>query len=472
MTTFKQAVQQSPQTTLTTNGMVTLEHSGNPLVDLFGSIGSARGKDMSLAFARAYAEDADLAMKVLFWARDARDGAGERETFRNLLKSLELSHPESIIKNLRFIPEVGRTDDLLIFTTPKVKLAAFGYYVHQLREGNALFGKWAPRKGQIANELRKYLNFTPKQYRRMIVDLSDTVEQDMCAKNWGEINYSHVPSVAASRYMKAFSKNDSVRYAEWKQGLATGETKVNSSVLYPYQVIKSVNHGDQDVALAQWESLPNYLGDNKILPMVDVSGSMTSQVGGQRGVGLTCLEVAVSLGLFCADKQVGAFKDCFLNFSSKPRIQVLTGNLLSKLAQMNRSEWEMSTNIKAAFDEILRVAAKHNVQQDEMPSALIIFSDMQFNYAVVGNKSVGAFDLAKAKFAEAGYVLPKVVFWQLNAKSNGFGNSPVEFHESGTALVSGFSPNLMKSILAGKSFTPYDIMMETIGVEKYKDIVA
>ena len=471
MTTFAQAVQTTLTPNLTANGMVTLDHSGDPATTLFFAIGSSRGKDLTGAFARAYAAEPDVAMKILFWARDAREGAGERETFRKILQNLEITQVDSLMKNLALVPEHGRWDDLLVFTTPTVKLAAYDVIARALRAGNGLAGKWMPRRGPIANELRKYLNYTPKAYRQLLVSLTKVVEQQMCAREWDQINYSHVPSVASSRYMKAFTKHDKDRYQEWKEGLKDGTTKVNSSVLYPYDVIKSVNYGDRDVALAQWEALPNYLGDDKILPMVDVSGSMSCSVGGQKGVGLTCMDVAISLGLYIADKQQGAFKDCWLTFTGDSRIDVLQGDLLSKMSQFRRNVG-YDTNIESAFRSILQLATQNNLSADEMPKYLLVLSDMEFNPAWAGGVSLGAFDLAKTMFEAAGYELPKLVWWNLNARPDAIGNSPVRFDQRGTAMVSGFSPSIMKSILAAKNFTPRDIMLETVITERYRNITA
>lgn len=471
MGTFAQAVQNTMQPSLTANGMLTNQSSLDPNVDLFFAIGASRGKDLTGAFARAYAAEPDVAMKILFWARDARGGAGEREIFRKILQNLEVNQPDSLMRNLALVSEYGRWDDLLVFKTPRFKLAAYDLIARALRGGNGLAAKWMPRKGEIANELRKYLNFTPKQYRKMLVELTKVVETQMCAKAWDQINYDHVPSVAANRYQKAFGKRDAVRYAAWKEGLKNGTSKVNASVLYPYDVIKAVEHGDRAVALAQWEALPNYLGDDAILPMVDVSGSMSCPVGGQKGVGLTCMQVAISLGLYVADKQKGAFKDMWLTFTSDSHIDILKGDLLAKINQVRRNVG-YDTNLESAFRSILQVAVQNRVPAEEMPKYLLVLSDMEFNAAWAGGVSLGAFDLAKRMFEAAGYELPKLVWWNLNARPDATGNSPVRFDQRGTAMVSGFSPSIMKSILAARNFSPRDVMLETIMAERYQAVKA
>ena len=250
MTTFAQAVQNTLQPSVTTNGMATNQSSLDPCVDLFFAIGASRGKDLTGAFARAFAAEPDVAMKILFWARDAREGAGEREIFRQILRNLEVNAPDSLARNIALIPEYGRWDDGFVFETPQFKVAYAHLITRALRNGDGLCAKWMPRKGPVANELRKYLNYTPKQYRKMLVELTKVVETQMCARAWDQINYDHVPSVAANRYQKAFNKRDAVRYTEWKAGLKTGASKVNSAVLYPYDVVKAVEYGDRDVALA------------------------------------------------------------------------------------------------------------------------------------------------------------------------------------------------------------------------------
>lgn len=471
MGNFALAMKNTMQPSLTANGMLTNQSSLDPNVDLFFAIGSSRGRDITGAFARAYAAEPDVAMKILFWARDIRGGAGEREIFRQVLRNLEISQPDSLMRNLPLIPEYGRWDDLLGFSTPRFKMASYSLIAGALALGNGLAAKWCPRKGPIAKELRKYLNMSPLTYRKLIVGLSNTVETKMCANTWDEINYDHVPSVAASRYQKAFNRRDGARYASWKEGLKTGESRVHASALYPYDVLKAVDNGDREVALAQWEALPNYLGDNGILPMVDVSGSMACPVNGQKGSGLTCMQVAISLGLYLADKQTGAFKDMWLTFTRDSHIDILKGNLLAKINQMRRNVG-YDTNLEGAFRSILQVAVKNNVAAEDMPRYLVVLTDLEFNSYNIGGNTLGAFELAKQMFEQAGYGLPKLVWWNLNARPDATGNVPVKFDQTGSALVSGFSPSIMKSILAGDEFTPRGIMLETVMAERYQAVRA
>jgi hypothetical protein len=465
MNAFVEAVKSVPVESRTANGMKTFDSSKSDLVDLFFAIGASRGKDLSTQFARALAQDETLALRLLMWARDVRGGAGEREVVRKILLNLEKTNPKALARLIPHLAEFGRWDDLLIFKTKEVKAQAFTLIGDALRASNGLAAKWMPRQGPLAAEIRTFFGMSPKFYRKSLVSLSKTVEQNMCAKDWDGINYSHVPSLAAARYQKAFAKNDPVGYAEYKAKLVSGDAKVNASAVYPYDVIKSHKFGgDATVVQAQWDALPNYIGDELVLPMCDVSGSMSCPVGGNAN--LTCMDVCVSLGLYLADKNTGPFKDMFLTFSTKSKIEILKGNLLSKLAQLQRAEWDMSTNLHAAFDTVLDFAVKGKVDAKDMPKYVLIMSDMEFNACAKHDDS--AMQMIARKYEAAGYTVPNIVFWNLNARA---GNVPVKHDKKGVALVSGFSPAIMKSILSAESLDPVNVMLATINSPRYAVIV-
>lgn len=465
MNAFVEAVKTVPKTVRTDNGMKTLESSMSDLVDLFFAVGASRGKDLSTQFARALAQDETLALRMLAWARDVRGGAGEREVVRKILLNLEKTNPKALARILPHLAEFGRWDDLLIFTSKEVKAKAFTLIGDALRERNGLAAKWMPRQGALAAEIRTFFGMSPKFYRKSLVNLSKTVEQNMCAQDWTGIEYGHVPSVAAARYQKAFKKHDEAGYNAYKAKLVTGEAKVNAAAVYPYDVIKSHKFGgDATVIQAQWDALPNYIGDELVLPMCDVSGSMSTPVGGNAN--LTCMDVCVSLGLYLADKNTGPFKDMFLTFSAKSKIEILKGDLLSKLAQLQRADWDMNTNLNAAFEEVLRVAKAGKVSANDMPKYVLIMSDMQFDQCARHDDS--AMQMIERKYSEAGYTVPNIVFWNLNAKA---GQAPVKFDKKGTALVSGFSPAILKSILAAEELDPTSVMMATLNSPRYSVIV-
>ena len=452
--------------TLTENGMVTNPTTLNKCVDLFFSIGAMRGKSKDTVvslFNEAYKENPLIASKLLFWSRDVRSGAGERQIFRDIVTHLTTTSPQTVRKNIGLIPEFGRWDDVLVLVGTELEDDMFILIKDSLTNGDALCAKWMPRKGDVANRLRKLFRFTPKEYRKMLVNLTNVVESKMCAKDWESIDYSKLPSLASSRYQKSFVKNDTERYDEYKKALIDGTAKVNAGAVYPYDIIKSINQGgDTIVSEKQWESLPNWMEDSneRILPVVDVSGSMCCPAGGNDN--LSCMDVAISLGMYISERNEGNFKDAFVTFSNNPQLQYLTGGLKERLNKLRRSDWGMSTDLEAVFNLILNQAKTYNIPQDKMPTKIMILSDMQFNQAT--RSDLGSQSMIESMYEVAGYKKPDIIYWNLNARGSNF---PVEFNKNGTALVSGFSPSILKPLLSGKNMTPESIMMDTVNDERY-----
>lgn len=481
MGSFKSAVQDTEIRSFTENGMETLASSLNANVDLFFMIGASRGNDISVQFERAYGENRELALRILLWARDVRGGLGERETFRSLLKHLERLHPQDAEQLLPAVAEMGRWDDLLVFETQDLREKAFGLIAHALEEENGLCAKWMPRvtkprkkdgvrpqpteerarQNALAEELRRFLGLDPKAYRTLLSTLSNTVEQRMCAQDWDGIEFGKLPSIASARYQNAFSKHAAVQYQAYKDRLASGEEKVNAGAIYPHNVLTAMKQGDVQVSAAQWEALPNFLGDDRLLAMADVSGSMDQPVGNNKK--LRCMDISIALGLYMADKQDGPFKDMLLTFDSNPKFQVLQGDIVSKMHQVRDMNWGGNTNLEAAFRLILQVAMEKKVRQKDMPKYLVILSDMEFDQADRGFGT--AFETLAMLYEAAGYKMPKVVFWNLAARED---NVPVRYDEKGVALVSGFSPAVLSAILGAKQFDPKGIMLEAVMNDRYE----
>lgn len=469
MNTFVSAVQN--QSARTDNGMRARKSTASACVDFFFKAGASRGKDITKEFVAALVENEEVALRIALWLRDVRGGAGERDLFRQIMKYLEKNRPELVAKMLPKVPEVGRWDDVLIFENTKLKHQAFNMLGDALRAKNGLAAKWTPRKGELAVEIRQYFGMSPKFYRKSLVELTKVVEQDMCAGNWDAINFSHVPSVASARYKKAFYRHTE-KYAAYVAALVKGEdptVKVNAGAVYPYDVLKGVvgsyrsgyNETELNLIVKQWEALENFVGDANVLPLVDVSGSMACAAGGNAN--LSCMNVAISLGLYLADKNEGKFKDTFLTFSSDPELMHLKGNIVQKCQQMASSNWGMSTDLVKAMDKILKTAKEGKVPQEEMPQMLLILSDMQFNQCASFDDS--AMEMIARKYEAAGYDMPRIVFWNLNSRDN----VPAKFDESGVALISGFSPAIMKAVLSGNTdqFTPENIMLRAVMVPRY-----
>lgn len=471
MNTLSNAIKN--QKTTTTNGMKARKQTGSACVDLFFKIGAMRMQDPIPLFTSALVENEEKAIRILLHARDIQKGMGERQIFRDILLFLENTNSNLLTKILYKIPELGRWDDLLIFKTEDIKIKSYSLIKNSLLiEKNSLCAKWMPRekssKKAIAKELMNFLNTNSRSYRKLLSSLTKVVESKMCKNDWDNINFSHVPSVASNIYRKAFNRHTS-KYKEYVEKLVKNDSsvKINANAIFPHDIIKGKmrNFGIDGTGLnsmiAQWNALPSYMNDANALAIVDTSLSMFTKVS--RNSDLMAIEVAVSLGLYCADKNTGNFKDLFFTFSDNSELNVLEGNIAQKIDQMMKSNWGGSTNIEAALKKLLSIATEGKVNNSEMPKMLIILSDMQFNYCT--KFDVSAFKMIKKMYKESGYEIPNIVFWNLNS----YENVPVKFDKSGVALVSGFSTNILKSILKVEmdSFTPEGIMNNTIMSSRY-----
>ena len=425
--------------TTTTNGAVTNKTSGKECLDLFTRIGNMRYDDRLRIledFDKAYQDDKQLATQVLFWARAARIGSGERKTFHTVLREIGKTSPDFISDNAKTIAGLGYWKDLIeYFHIPKV----ISVFAQAIRDKDRLACKWAPRKCAV---LRDELGFTNREYRKWLKRYSETVEQVMSEKEWKDINYSSVPGSAMRKYSRAFTKQDSKRFDEWKNDKTT---KASVSATYPHEVLKC-----DDAALADkmWDNLPDFLEESEenILPMIDTSGSMFGEP----------LAIAISLGMYLAERSKGEFNDMFLTFDESPQLVKIVGDdVQTRLSNISQAEWGMNTDFEKAYMHILRVAKKHNVMKDSMPSMLLVLSDMQFDDS---QRNMPHFNHMKEEYEKAGYELPKIVFWNLECHYG----TPAKCSDDSVAMVSGYSPSIMKAILNAEEFNPISVMMEAL----------
>lgn len=458
----------------TTNGMPTNLSTGSALVDLFGKIGSMRmstNAEIIKVYSRAFAVEPLLALKTLFWVRDVRGGAGERKVFRVIAKHLAEQHTDAMKQNITLIPEFGRWDDLLVFFgTPLEKKAlwlikdglsgsvnADGSY----NPADNLCKKWMPRKGAHMKKICAFLQITQKEYRALVK--SDTVESKMSVGDWEGIQYKFVPSVAFARYAKAFGKHGAKAFRSFMD-IPEAVAEIKAGTLFPYDVIRTLEAGGDDVAQAQWNALPNYVKEGeRILPVVDTSGSMTwFTVAGK----VTGLDVAVGLGLYVAERNLGVFKDHFITFSSNPTLQTVGGTLRERINQLRSQMWQAGTDLDAVFHLILKQARKHNVPESEMPTKIMIISDMEFNNGTSGKTAHGMID---ELYASAGYKRPSIVYWNLCGRE---GNNPVRWDDEGTLFISGFSPAILNTALTGEEDmrTPMEMTLDTLNQERYNSV--
>ncbi len=468
MNSFVQSA--SNPVTVTENGAVAFSNTSDALVDAFFQLPASRANGESSQtelFEAALRQNPELALRLALWLRDVRGGAGERATFRTILKWLDKNTPELVARIAHKIPEVGRWDDLLVLE--RNQSVAFSLIQAALNEGNALCAKWMPREKssgrKLAVKLRQFMGLTPRQYRKKLVDATNVVETKMCAGQWKDINFSHVPSRALSLYKDAFERHDTERFSKWVNAAVVGDVKVNASAIFPQDVIKDLEYSQGiavDAMFAQWNALPNYMNGSRVLPVIDVSGSMTCSVGGSAD-GVSCMHAAISLGLYCASKNQGDFKNVVSTFSAQPNLvkidEITDGASLKRAYTKTKGlDWGMTTNLDLTFVHILDHARRHNVPNEDMPTTVVIFSDMQFDECGV----LTGLDMIRENYARSGYTVPNIVFWNLRSTSN----APAKFNEHGVALVGGFSPAVFDSVLSGE-LRPDRVMMNTLMRPRY-----
>lgn len=480
--------------TRTANGAKAFASTKSFVLDLFSLGGAYRNRseeDIKKLFSKAFAENPLLAMKTLFYLRDITQGQGERRFFRVVLKYLALHHPEALRKNLHLIPKFGRYDDLWVLLETDLKDDVIDLVRKQLSldknvDHPSLLGKWLPSLNASSYKTKKYakiiqeeLRLTPRQYRKLLSSLRkkiDIVETKLTERDYESIDYSKLPSRAGLVYRKAFLRNDRERYQAYLDSLSKGKANINTKTLYPYDIVHKALQGyngrnvwnwysreltQQEIQLldAQWNNLPDFIGERKenSIAVVDTSGSMNGRP----------MEVAISLGIYLAERNKGVFHNHFFTFSDRPKLQQIVGsNIVEKVRNLSDSEWGGSTNVEAVFRKILDVAVRNNLPQDEMIGKVIIISDMQFNYCTRG-VDTHIFKQLEKDFNEAGYKMPLLTFWNVNAFQS---NTQFTMNENGVELVSGFSPSIFKNVLSNVSKTPYELMLEVIDSDRYAEV--
>lgn len=484
--------------TYTENGAVTLWSTGSCCVDMFSRIGAMRSADereITDTFAKAYIEDPDLAMKILFYARDVRGGLGERRVFRVIMKWLVRYYPETVIKNIAFVPEYGRYDDLIELADTDCRDQVIAFVREQLEEDLAalekgeavsLLAKWLPsvnasgaetvRRGKL---VARALGMSDAKYRKTLSRLRAAIriiENNLREKDYS-FDYEKQPSKAMFKYREAFIRNDHDRYTEFLGKVRRGQAKLNTSTLMPYDIIApivdwdrcgcSLEHQmiDPDQRLAidtSWDALEDFADDSNALAVIDSSGSM---YGG--GDPLPAA-VAVSLGLYFAERNKGAFRNHFITFSSSPQLVEIRGkDIVDKTLFCESFNEVANTDIQKVFELILETAVENRLPQSQLPSTLYIISDMEFDYCT-RNAEMTNFEYARKLFISNGYRLPQLVFWNVQSRNR---QVPVTVNEQGVVLVSGCTPRIF-SMAASGDLDPYEFMMKVIESGRYDKITA
>lgn len=439
--------------TYTTNGALSNATTKSACLDFFACAGNH--SDFSAQFWAAYEEDAYLATRILLWSRDCRGGSGAKATFKAVLKQMAKKNMTLLQSLFPYIPEFGSWKD--VFTCFPVPYDWMKDMVASRlkNEGeHSLLCKYFPRKGPWFGSLREKMIMSQSGFRHYIVSRSATVEQEMCAQKWENINYSTVPSRAGMLYKNAFIKHDEVRYVDYISSVLKGEKKINASVLYPNEIVARAKNDRSDAYEAMWNALPDYMegSDERILPICDVSGSMSG----------TPLEVSIGLGMYISERNEGPFKDRFMTFSENPQLHRLNGTFLERVDQLDSADWGGSTDLQKTFEVILKYALKNDVSEDQMPTKLLIISDMQFDEAT--DNTGTNFEAIQEQYRDAGYHMPSIIFWNVRGV---FTDTPITKDDKNVALVSGYSPSILKSVLKGDAITPEGMMHLTVDTPRY-----
>jgi len=481
----------------TWNGADAKVTTDSACLDMFGRAGAMRASnlvDKQIMISKAYQEDPDIAVKLLFYVRDIRGGYGERDTFNDMIRHLASINPESVSKNIWAILEFGRAKDLynLIGTPVEDAMWQFMKYQFELDLENmesgksiSLLAKWiatpdsnvegTKELGKLTAKKLGYNFKTMSDYKKKLRKLRkylDLPEAKMCAGEWDQIEYSKCASKFILKNRKAIMKHDSDRYSQYLENVNKGEATMHMGTTTPCDIIYQVRTNYTSDLETMWNSLEDVCKGNAMV-ICDTSGSMTSYDWSNRTKNsVKPIDVAFGLAMYFAQRNKGNLKNLMMNFSDRPMFIELNAStlrdnyLIADRAPVNYS----STDLEKAFMILLKTCVKGKLAKEDMPDAIVVVSDMQINcVSGIRDEKVTFYDEMKRRYAEAGYEIPQVVFWNVNA-------SNPTFHASrsvnGVSMVSGFSPNVFKQVMENIGTTPYELMMAVVNSERYRDIVA
>lgn len=482
---FMEHLKNEANYTKTTNGAVAYKSTLNEIVDLFGQIGSMRNRDEEdkcILFENAFAVDRELAMKILFYNRDCRGGQGERQTFRDIYIHLTDLDTNVATDNIDNIVEFGRWDDLIdiaykskneIFVNSAITYIRTTLDLDLACENLTLLGKWLPsinasNKETIAKGkwIAQKLGYTPKKYRKLLSYLRNKIriiENNLREKDYSEIKYEQVPSLAMNKYRGAFYRNDEEKFNKYLEDVKSGKKEIKASTLYPYDIVRSYlqEHKINNVLEEQWKALPDYLNgaECKSLVVADVSGSMYGFP----------INVSVSLALYLSERMKGVYANKFITFDTNPKLVEINpkSSLYTKVNKVFNADWGGSTNIERVFDLILKIAVDNDLQQSDLPEQVIVITDMNFDMGTYRDRNKKTlFKNIKNKFKQNGYELPKLIWWNANAINEVF---PMKADEN-CQYVSGASPSIMKAVLEGKMLSAIDLVRQAVLTERYSVI--
>ena len=502
---FANAMYRAGTEKLTENGAFAYDSTAQgAMLDLFSQIGALRPRterEIEQKFIAAFKEDKLLATKMMFYAGDIREGGlGERRTFRICLHWLAENHPEIVAKNIQLIPFYNRFDSLFTLVGTECEALMWELIAETLTKDVramkastatkhvpvSLLAKWMPSENTSSAKTRalaakaiRALKLSPRTYRRMLSALRKHIgitERMMSAGEWGLIDYAKVPSYAMHNYGSAFAKHDFERFDAYLKSVNKGEVKINAATLYPYDLVEKYmapgwgysgrSYGDcylqtqeNPVVEAQWKALPNYLTKpmNAVV-MADVSGSVSGRP----------MATSIGLAIYFAQHNTGLYHNQYMTFTSDPHfINLREGaSLLQNVQQVASAGVGYSTNLQAAFDEVLRTAVNHRVPASEMPETFVVISDMEIDHYMRPGRHWDFLDVMRAKYKRYGYKLPKIVMWNVNARKD-----TVLSQSEDVIFISGQSASSFKALCQNlDGITAYELMLQVLNGKAYEKV--
>lgn len=486
MGNFANSFRQASNWTTTENGAAVKSSTGSSLLNLFARIGGMRTADereIVRMWQDARRENKELADNLVLYARNVRDGGiGERRIGRLLLKELAKIEPDKVSRNLSTIVDAGRWDDLYCLEGTKVWADVLTFLEKQFKEdiinmaaekSISLLGKWLKSENtssresrRIAKEIRTSFGLTERKYRKTLSALRrylDVVEKKMSAQEFSAIDYEKVPSLAMTRYRSAFGRHDFERFDSYIKAVSNGTAKINSSVLYPYDIIRPYVRECNDsgwgkptpptydpVLEEQWKALPNYVeGEFDVLVMPDVSGSMASD-------NYTPLATATSLAIYFAERNKGAYHGLVMAFTDKPCLYDLNDNdsIATRTGIVN-THVGYSTNLEGALAAVLEQGKKCH----DVPRALVVISDGEIDRFLGWNNIDTLITKWERQFAMAGLDFPKVIMWNVASRGNRFID---DMYNPKLAFVSGSSAATFKELTTLITKDAFSAMVEIL----------
>lgn len=505
MNTFIDSIKRISNFTETENGAIAHKSTLKAVYDMFAFGGAYRQRtddDCILLFKNAYNESPTLALKCLFYLRDIRGGQGERRFFRVCLRWLANNHPTAAARNLANIAEYGRYDDLYALEGTPVENDMFKFMFKQVETdlasmrnsettGISLLGKWLKSENaasketkRLGNKTRQAFGLTHKAYRELLTALRNRiniVETLMSTNRWDEIEFDKLPSKAGLIYRNAFAERD-ITAARYKAFIEDRNSKINTAALYPYDLVHQAvdmlqydyrtgnsaikgSEIDRKALDKAWSQLKDFLNNSteRLMSIVDTSGSMTT------GAAVRPIDVAISLGIYTAERMGGAFKDFLITFASRPQFLKVEGvDFVDKVRRIYDTNLVDSTNLTAVFDLLYNLATAKDAVLEDFPTKLVVISDMEIDSGSHWRSDFvrrTEMEQMRKKWKAAGLKMPDLIYWNVSARNNVILE---DAEEEGVSFVSGYSPSIFETILSGKS--GWDLCYSKLMSERYEPV--